>query len=80
MRMNRKSERTIGKEIKDNHQQLSESEVVSKSQQIFYCQLEIKQLKKNYITQFVQIIGKRRAIHVFILEASFKRELIQQLK
>lgn len=80
MRVNRKSERALGNELKNNIEQLSEAEAFSKSQQLFELQMAMIQLKKNYLLQFEQILGKKRAISVFVLEVSFRKELMQRLK
>lgn len=80
IRANRKEERTIVLELKQNINQLSEDDVVSKSQQLFDLQMAMIQLKKSYLSQFEQILGKKRAVNVYILEDKFKKELMQRLK
>lgn len=79
LKENHKREREIGRELKDNFETLSDSEVKSKTDAIFALEIESIQLKKDYLQKYATVLGQKRATKVLHLERQFKRELMQRM-
>lgn len=77
---NKKEERTLQKELKENFDTLSEEEIKTKSQAILDKDIEQAELKKEYHEKIAGVIGYKKATKLLSLEQQFKRELLQHVK
>lgn len=76
----KKEERELQKELKENFDTLSEEDVKSKSQTILDHEIKQAELKKEYHEKIAGVIGYKKATKLLSLEQQFKRELLQHVK
>lgn len=75
----RQKDRKIGKEIKDDFDKLSDTELKQKTDALFAGEAASIQLKKDYLQKYASILGQKRATKVLHLEREFKKELIKRM-
>lgn len=75
----RKTQRKLVKEMKDNYESLSESDCKTKSTAIFSSEIREAELKQKYNDQIAGIIGYKKAAKLLSLEQRFKRELLGKI-
>lgn len=63
-----------------NIDDLSESEAYSLTEKVFELEQKENNLRKEYLSKFAGVVGKKKAAKVFIAEEKFKRELLRKLK
>ena len=59
---------------------LSEDEAYENMEKIFDLEAKENSLRKEYLGKFADVIGKKKAVKVYIAEEKFKRELLKKLK
>lgn len=75
----RKTQRKLVKEMKDNYESLSENECKTKSTAIFSSEIREAELKQKYNDKIAGIIGYKKAAKLLSLEQRFKRELLGKI-
>lgn len=75
----RQKDRKIGKEIKDDFDKLSDTELKQKTDALFASETASVQLKKDYLQKYAAILGQKRATKVLHLEREFKKELMKRM-
>lgn len=80
MRDLHKKEKTIAKEMKENFDTMSDSDVEKKMQELFSIEEKIVAVKRTYHAKFVSVIGQKRAAKLIHLEHRFKKELLSRMK
>lgn len=73
-------DRKIGKEIKENFDKLSDSELKEKTDALFAGEAASIQMKKDYLQKYAAILGQKRATKVLHLEREFKKELMKRMR
>lgn len=76
----RQKDRRINKEMKDNFEKLSDSELKEKTDALFSSEIISIQLKKDYLQKYAAILGQKRATKVLHLEQEFKKELMKRMR
>lgn len=59
---------------------LSEDEAYENMEKIFALETKGNDLRIEYLGKFADVIGKKKAVKVYIAEEKFKRELLKKLK
>lgn len=80
IRSERKKERDLSKNLKENFETMSDAEVKKTTDDIFQCQTREIQIKKDYNTKFASQIGQKRATKLLSLERRFKQELLKRMR
>lgn len=75
-----KKEREIGRELKDNFENLTDADLKAKTDAIFSSETTAIQLKKEYLQKYATVLGQKRATKVLHLEREFKKELMKRMK
>jgi hypothetical protein len=75
----KKSRRTLSKDLKENYEALSEADVKKKTLDILDSEIKEAELKKEYTEKIADIIGFKKATKLLSLEQRFKRELLNKL-
>ncbi|MFT6923629.1 MAG: formate dehydrogenase maturation protein FdhE [Crocinitomicaceae bacterium] len=75
----KKARRTTAKDLKENLETLSESDIKKKTNSVLDNDIKTAQLKKEYNDKIAAIIGYKKATKLLSLEARFKRELLKKL-
>ena len=78
-RAKKKENKKAVKEIKDNHETLTEEEFKTKTEAVLDLKIEELELQKEYYGKIAEIIGYKKASKLLSLEAQFKRELLKRL-
>ncbi len=73
-------DRKIGKEIKDNFDNLTDAELKQKTDALFEGEAASVQLKKEYLQKYATVLGQKRATKVLHLEREFKKELMKRMR
>lgn len=76
----RKKELEIGRDLRDNFESYSDTEVKTKTDAIFASESAVIQLKKEYLQKYAAVIGQKRATKVLHLEREFKKELMRRMR
>lgn len=79
LREEKKSEKKLHKEIKEG-EDLTDSDISAKMDQIFEHEQNLLDLKKEYHEKIADVIGQKKAVKLLSLEQRFKRELLDQIK
>ena len=74
-----KEKRKLMKSMKEMGE-LSEKEAYDNMERIFELEAQENQLRTEYLGKFADVLGKKKAVKVFIAEEKFKRELLKKLK
>lgn len=75
----KKIRKKTAKDLKENLETLSESDIKKKTNSVLDNDIKIAQLKKEYNDKIAAIIGYKKATKLLSLEARFKRELLKKL-
>jgi formate dehydrogenase maturation protein FdhE len=75
----KKARRATAKDLKENLETLSESDIKKKTNSVLDNDIKTAQLKKEYNDKIAAIIGYKKATKLLSLEARFKRELLKKL-
>lgn len=80
MKVERKSQRTIEKELRENHATLTDAENKAKVLALYDSEQRETSIKREYYTKIGDKIGYAKSTKLLSLEQKFKRELMKQLK
>lgn len=76
----RKKEMEIGRDLRENFDKYSDSDVKAKTDAIFAIETATVQLRKDYLQKYAAVIGQKRATKVLHLERQFKKELMERMR
>ena len=80
LKSERKTQRKTAKEINENIETLSDTELTEKVTTIFDSEISEAEIKKEYNEKIAEIIGVKKATKLLSLEREFNRELLKKLK
>lgn len=75
----KKKTRAATREIKNNLETMSDSEVEAKMNEALNARIKEAELQKEYLSKIGKVIGYKKAAKVVSLESQFKRELLKRL-
>ena len=75
----RKERKKLSKELKENFDVLSDTDIEKKAKSIMDSEIKEAELKKEHTEKIAGIIGYRKATKLLSLEQRFKRELLNKL-
>ena len=64
----------------DNFNELTEEEAYTATEKLIELDEQRTAVKKEYLVQFSEILGKKKGAKVFYLEEKFKRELLRMIR
>lgn len=79
LKTEKKKQRGINKELRENHSTYSEAQFRDKSGAIMSSEIRCAELKKSYHDKIGSIIGYKKATKLLSLEQRFKKELLNRL-
>jgi hypothetical protein len=79
LKTEKKNQRAINKELRENRSTYSEAQFKNKSGAIMNSEIRRAELKKSYHDKIGGVIGYRKATKLLSLEQRFKRELLKRL-
>ncbi|HIP31321.1 MAG TPA: hypothetical protein EYG86_01020 [Crocinitomicaceae bacterium] len=79
IRTEKKLQRSTGKELKKNHETLTDSDFKTKTDLIFDSEAKEASIKKEYTGKIAGVIGYKKAAKILSLEQRFKRELLNKV-
>jgi len=80
LKTEKRTQRKLEKELRENHATLTDAENKSKVTAIFDSEQKEIAIKREYYTKIGDQIGYKKSTKLLSLEEKFKRELMEQLK
>ncbi|MEJ6583117.1 MAG: hypothetical protein QNL61_00550 [Crocinitomicaceae bacterium] len=80
LKTEKRTQRKLEKELRENHSTLSDADSKSKVTAIFDSEQKEIAIKRDYYNKIGDQIGYKKSTKLLSLEQKFKRELMQQLK